>query len=54
MEIYNRGGGAWTMDMKTGQRGWKWLVEPIPDTPSPAKRVIVPPSSPTKIRMERL
>src|SRR5262249_18709077 len=23
MEIYKRGGGAWTMDMKTGHTGWK-------------------------------
>jgi hypothetical protein len=52
-EIWNRGGGAWTMDMKTGQRSWKWLVEPIPDTPSPAKRAIVPSSS-TKVRTEQL
>jgi hypothetical protein len=32
--IWNRGGAAWTMDMKSGHMGWKWPVEPIPDTPS--------------------
>ena len=50
-EIWNRGGAAWTYD-KNGHRSWKWLVEPIPDTP-PAKRVIVP-SSPTKVSTEQL
>src|SRR5436190_19161681 len=24
MEIYQRGGGAYTMDMKSGRTGWKW------------------------------
>ena len=33
MEIWNRGGAAWTFD-KNGHMGWKWMVEPIPDTPS--------------------
>jgi hypothetical protein len=51
-EIWNRGGAAWTLNMKTGQRGWKWLVEPIPDNPT-AKRAIVPPSQ-TKVRTEQL
>jgi hypothetical protein len=41
MEIYKRGGGAWTMDMKNGRTGWKWMVAPIPDTP-PKKPVTVP------------
>ena len=54
MEIWKRGGGAWTMDMRSGHRGWKWMVEPIPDAPSPAKRAIVPSSSPTKVRTEQL
>jgi hypothetical protein len=27
MEIWNRGGAAWTVD-RTGHMGWKWLVEP--------------------------
>ena len=51
-EIWQRGGGAWTMDMKSGHRSWKWLVEPIPDTPR-QKPVIVP-SSPTKVSTEQL
>ena len=52
MEIWNRGGGAWTMDMKSGHTGWKWRVEPIPDAP-PQKRVITPPSA-VKVKSERL
>jgi hypothetical protein len=43
MEIYKRGGGAWTMDMKTGHTGWRWMVDPIPDTPTPTKRAVAPP-----------
>ena len=52
MEIFKRGGAAWTVD-KNGHTGWKWMVDPIPDTPSPARRAIVP-SSQTKVRTERL
>jgi hypothetical protein len=51
MEIWNRGGAAFTSD-KNGHFGWKWMVEPIPDTPS-QKRVIAPPSA-VKVRMEQL
>jgi hypothetical protein len=51
MEIWRRGGGAWTFD-KSGQLSWKWMVEPIPDTSS-EKRAIVP-SSHVKVRNERL
>jgi len=51
MEIYKRGGGAFTMDMKTGHTGWKWMVDPIPDNP-PQKSVIVP-ASQTKSRTEK-
>src|SRR6266404_735311 len=40
MEIWKRGGAAWTYD-KDGHFGWKWMVQPIPDTPS-QKRVRVP------------
>jgi hypothetical protein len=50
-EIWKRGGGAWTAD-KNGRLGWKWIVEPIPDTP-PAKPAVVP-SSQTKVRTEQL
>ena len=52
MEIYQRGGGAYTMDLKTGRTGWKWLVEPLQDTP-PKKPVIVP-SSQKDTRTEQL
>ena len=51
-EIWERGGAAWTMDMKTGHTGWKWMVEPKTDTPR-QKRVIVP-SSEVNIHTERL
>ena len=51
MEIYKRGGAAWTVD-RTGHIGWKWMVEPIPDTLR-AKRAVVP-SSGTNVRIERL
>jgi hypothetical protein len=51
MEIWRRGGGAWTFD-KNGHRDWTWTVDPIPDTPS-EKKVIVP-SAQTNRRNERL
>jgi hypothetical protein len=51
MEIWKRGGGAWTFD-KNGHLGWEWTVEPIPET-RPAKRIIVP-SSDVRIQSERL
>jgi hypothetical protein len=51
MEIWKRGGAAWTSD-KNGHSGWKWMIEPIPDAP-PVKPVIVP-SSPAKVRTEKL
>jgi len=51
MEIWNRGGAAWTMD-KNGHYGWKWIVEPISDTPR-AKRAVVP-SSHANAHIERL
>jgi hypothetical protein len=51
MEIWNRGGAAWTVD-KNGHSGWKWLIEPISDAPK-AKRVIMPPSQ-VKVRTEQL
>ena len=31
MEIWKRGGAAWTYDNK-GHLGWKWMVHPVPDT----------------------
>ena len=51
-EIWNHGGAAWTFDMKTGHAGWKWLVEPIPDTP--LKRPVTVPTSQTKVSTEQL
>ena len=53
-EIWKRGGAAWTMDMKSGQRGWKWLVEPIPDTPRPSQKPHAVPSSKVRIPSEYL
>ena len=50
-EIWKRGGAAWTFD-KDGHYGWKWMIEPIPDTPV-QKRVTVPPSA-VKVRVEQL
>ena len=54
MEIYERGGGAYTMD-KDGHTGWMWLVEPVPDTPRAprAKPAVVPPSQ-INVRSEQL
>ncbi|HEY4256835.1 MAG TPA: hypothetical protein VGM66_06455 [Candidatus Udaeobacter sp.] len=53
-EIWNRGGGAWTTDFKNAHSGWKWkwLVEPIPDTP--VKKPVVAPPSQIKVRSEQL
>ena len=51
MEIYKRGGAAWTVD-RTGHVGWKWMIQPIQDTPS-EKRIIAPPSA-VKVKSERL
>lgn len=50
-EIWKRGGAAWTAD-KNGRIGWKWMVEPIRDSP-PAKPATVP-SSQTKVSTEQL
>jgi hypothetical protein len=51
MEIWKRGGGAWTFD-KNGRWGWMWTVKPISDTPS-KKRITVPSSQPS-VGIERL
>lgn len=51
-EIWNRGGGAWTYDMKSGHMGWKWLVEPKTD--APRQKPVTVPSSQTKVSTERL
>ena len=52
MEIFKRGGAAWTVD-KDGHFGWKWMVEPSPDNPNPAKRAVAPPSH-VKVNTERI
>jgi hypothetical protein len=51
MEIWNRGGAAWTFD-KSGHGNWKWLVEPKADTP-PQKPATVPLSE-VNVRTEKL
>jgi hypothetical protein len=51
MEIFNRGGAAWTVD-KNGHTGWRWMVDPVPDTPT-KQRIITPPSA-VKVRSEQL
>ena len=51
MEIWKRGGGAWTFD-KNGRLSWMWTVEPISET-RPAKRVITPLSR-ANVRTEKL
>ncbi len=51
MEIWNRGGAAWTVD-KNGHWGWKWLVEPIPDTPR--VKPVIAPSTHVNVRTEQL
>ena len=51
MEIYKRGGAAWTVD-RSGHVGWRWMVDPIPDAPS-NKRIIAPPSA-VKVKSEQL
>ena len=50
-EIWKRGGAAWTFD-KDGHYGWKWMVDPIPDTP--IKQRVVPPPSAVKVKSEQL
>ena len=51
MEIFNRGGAAWTVD-KDGHFGWKWMVEPKTDAPR-QKPASVPPYR-VKVRTEQL
>ena len=51
MEIFKRGGAAWTVD-RSGHVGWRWMVDPMPDTPT-KKRIIAPPSA-VKVKSELL
>jgi hypothetical protein len=51
MEIWSRGGAALTFD-KNGRWDWKWIVEPIPDTPR-QKAVTLTPSK-VNLRTEQL
>jgi len=50
-EIWKRGGAAWTFD-KNGHVGWKWMVDPIPD--SPVQKPVVAPPSAVKVKSEKL
>jgi hypothetical protein len=51
MEIWNRGGAAWTSD-KNGHSGWKWMVEPISDTPR--QKPVTAPAYKANVRTEQL
>ncbi len=51
MEIWKRGGAAWTFD-KNGHLSWRWTVQPLSDDPS--KRRITVPSSQPSVGVERL
>ena len=51
MEIFNRGGAAWTVD-KDGRVGWEWMIEPKRDIPR-QKRVNSP-ASEVNVRTEQL
>jgi hypothetical protein len=50
MEIWKRGGAAWTMD-RNGHFGWQWTVPPIPDGP---QKKVSEPVSHTNARSEQL
>jgi hypothetical protein len=52
MEIWKRGGAAWTFDMKSGHMDWKWMVEPKAATPRQKQGAV--PSSEVDVRTERL
>jgi len=51
MEIWKRGGAAWTFD-KNGRLSWTWTVEPLCN--APPKKKIIEPSSQLNPRIERL
>jgi hypothetical protein len=50
-EIWKRGGAAWICD-KSGHVSWKWMVEPLPDTPR--KKPIISPPIAVKVKSEWL
>ena len=52
MEIWKRGGAAWTFDMKSRHMGWKWLVEPKKD--APRQKPITAPAYKVNVQSERL
>jgi hypothetical protein len=49
MEIWKRGGGAWTFD-RNGHLGWEWMVKQVPEV-HPKKAVR---SSQVNARTEQL
>ncbi len=51
MEIWKRGGAAWTFD-KYGHLGWKWMVEAVSDMPRQHR--VIGPSSQSNIHTEQL
>ena len=51
-EIWERGGAAWTFDMKSGHSGWKWLVEP--KAAAPPQKPVSAPASTINARTEQL
>ena len=51
MEIWKRGGAAWTFD-KNGHLSWRWRVKPVSDAHS--KKAVIVPSSEADARTEQL
>jgi len=51
MEIWRRGGAAWTFD-KNGHLSWMWTVEPV--SPTPRKKPVAVPTSQTNLRAQEL
>ena len=51
MEIWKRGGGAWTFD-KNGKVSWMWTVKPISDANQ--KKQVILPRREENVSLERL
>jgi hypothetical protein len=51
MEIWKRGGGAWTFD-KNGRLSWAWTVEPASEAPRESELSV--PTSQSNIRSDQL